>query len=84
MCMYIHNYSVKQCNLDAIIYNKITSIVNVISHGLVIAWKLMVHNSGDFCNSIIMIILHCPKTLNSKLFVLRGCVSLCSPSLYYI
>ena len=24
-----------------------------------------------------MITLHCPKTLNSKLFVLRGCVSLC-------
>ena len=22
------------------------------SHGLVIAWKLMVHNSCDFCNSI--------------------------------
>ena len=43
----------------------------------------MVHNSGDFYNSIIMITLHCPKTLNSKLFVLLGCVSLCSPSLYY-
>ena len=26
-----------------------------------------------------MITLHCTKTLNSKLFVLRGCVSLCSP-----
>ena len=52
-------------------------------HCLAIAWKLKVHNSGDFCNSIIMIILHCPKTLNSKLFVLWGCVSLCIPSLYY-
>ena len=30
-----------------------------------------------------MITLHCPKTLNSMLFVLLGCVSLCSPSLYY-
>ena len=43
----------------------------------------MVDDKGDFCNSIIMITLHYPKTLNSKLFVLRGCVSLCSPSLYY-
>ena len=31
-----------------------------------------------------MITVHCPKTLNSKLFVLRGCVSLCSPSLTII
>ena len=31
-----------------------------------------------------MITLHCPKTLNSKLFVLRGCVSLRSPSLTMI
>ena len=31
-----------------------------------------------------MITLHCPKTLNSKLFVLLGCVSLRSPSLYYM
>ena len=53
------------------------------SHCLGIAWKLKVHNSGDFCNSIIMIILHCPNTLNSKLFVLEGCVSLRSPSPYY-
>ena len=31
----------------------------------------MVHDSCDFCNNIIiMITLHCPKTLNSKLFVL--------------
>ena len=22
------------------------------SHGLVIAWKLMIHNNSDFCNSI--------------------------------
>ena len=29
-----------------------------------------------------MITLHCPKTLNSKLFVLRGCVSLRSPGAY--
>ena len=46
-------------------------------------WKLMVHKSCDFCNSIIMITLHCSKTLNFKLFVLLGCVSLCSPSLCY-
>ena len=96
--VHVYTYSVKRCNLDAIIYNKITSIVNIIlklftqiskvdnvyyiiivymyligngmfiwrvyvryrdlmvslapSHGLVIAWKLMVHKSGDFCNSI--------------------------------
>ena len=43
----------------------------------------MVNDSGDFCNGIIMITLHCTKTLNSTLFVLRGCVSLCSTSLYY-
>ena len=45
----------------------------------------MVHDRGDLCNSntIIMITLHCPKTLNSKLFVLQGCEYLCSPSLYY-
>ena len=28
--VHVYTYSVKQCNLDAIIYNKITSIVNVI------------------------------------------------------
>ena len=42
----------------------------------------MVHNSGDFYNSIIMITLHCPKTLNSKLFVLLGCVYLCVAHLF--
>ena len=42
----------------------------------------MVHDSDDFGNKH-MITLHFPKTLNSKLFVLRGCVSLRSPSLYY-
>ena len=31
-----------------------------------------------------MITLHCTKTLNSKLFMLRGCVSLCSLSLTMI
>ena len=28
--VHVYTYSVKQCNLDAIIYNKIMSIVNVI------------------------------------------------------
>ena len=46
--------------------------------------KLMVHDSGDTCNSTILIILCIVliKTLNFKLFVLRGCVNLRSPSLY--
>ena len=43
----------------------------------------MVQDSDDFCYSIIMITLHCPKNLNSKLFVLRDCVSLRSPSPNY-
>ena len=50
-------------------------MVSLPSHGLAIAWKLMVHNSDDFCNSI------CPKTLKSKLFVLRV-VYLCVAHLF--
>ena len=45
----------------------------------------MVHDSDDFCNNIIkiiMITLHCPKTLNSISYLSYGVVYLCVAHLF--
>ena len=42
----------KYGTVDNVYYGNDMFIRSASSHGLAIAWKLLLHDSGDFCNSI--------------------------------